>query len=382
MATYRYSTTHLITGRPLADNIPLTVQSFGRQLSGGVGQLTGTLNLASNSPQQNAVYLEALEPRRTVLWVWQDNYPIWAGIVWDWPQMTMLDSTLPISASTFESLFSHRQIDTNITYTGQDAYSIFAALMNYATAKTPNGAVAGLQQPIGSPAATSGVVLSLNYVATDLRKVYDAWTDLAAMANFEFTFQPGLDSQQNPIVTPMLGYPRLGVPITVSNVTFTYPGNVFDYGFARTGSTSANSLIATAPPNGAAINWQSQYPHGQDAADLAAGYPLLEDTISYTGTGVSSYAQINAYVDGKLSAHTGAQEAPLVSLAPGAKPLLREINLGDYAWFLATSPLHAPGPNGEPGLQKQCRIVSWICTPPGSNQTEMVKVQLGGISLP
>ncbi|MEV5710183.1 hypothetical protein [Actinoallomurus sp. NPDC052274] len=379
MASYRYWTTHLVTGQVLADNIPLTVQSFGRQIN-GVGQLTGSLNLAKNTTAQNTVYLEALEPRRTLIWAAQDDFPVWCGIVWDWPHQSIADSTLPIAASTPESLFQHRQIDANLSFTGKDAFAIFAALQNFAISKTPNGAMAGLQQPVGTPAAASGVTLSLNYQAADLRKVYDAFGDLAATAGFEWTYQPALDASGNPIIVPLLGYPRLGTPITTSQLVFQYPGNAYDYAYPRTGSSSANALIATAPPNGAALPWQSQYPHGRDDVDLAAGYPLLEDTISYAGTGVTSQAQINAYADGKLPAHTGAQESPSVSLAPGARPLIREINLGDYAWLLATSPLHPAGPNGEPGLQTQARISGWTCTPPGANQTETIKIQLGGLA--
>lgn len=375
MTVYRCWTTNLLTGQILADDIPLTISSMSRQI-GGIGQLTGTLPLTSS--KQTAVYLSALEPRRSVLWVAQDGIPVWNGIVWDWTHTTILDGTLPITASTMESLLQHRHIDVLMNFS-LDIFETIRSLINFATSKTPNGQVAGLYLPSGM----AGANWVVGYLPTDLAKVWDAITGICTATNTEISFAPGLDASGNVGTFVQLGYPRIGQPITQSQTSFVYPGNLLDYGFARTGSTSSNSLIATAPPNGAATSWQSQYPHGQDAVDLAAGYPLLEDTIAFSGVGgVTSQAQINGYADGKLPMHTGAQETPLVSIAPGQHPLLREISLGDYGWFTATSPLHPAGPGGTPGLQKLARIVGWTATPPGGGQTETVKIQLGGITLP
>src|SRR5690348_3942516 len=100
MSTYRYFATDLLTGTLRADTLPLHVSSFSRNL-GGVGQpgtLSAYLDLGALGTKAQAAYLAALEPRKTLLWVLQDGFPIWAGIVWDWPHTSAVANQLPINA--------------------------------------------------------------------------------------------------------------------------------------------------------------------------------------------------------------------------------------------------------------------------------------------
>ncbi len=231
MSTYHSWVTNLLTGAVIADVVPLQIQSMSRQIN-GVGQLTGVLNLAANSDVQNTTYLEALEPRRSVLWVAQDGYPVWCGIIWDWTHQSISDRTLPISASTFESLFQHRHIDQILNFTG-DVFDTVRALVEFAVAKTPNGQVAGLTWTN----AESGVTMPFSFQAADLKKVADAINDVATTANFEYTILPSLDSNGNGRFYLQLGYPYIGAPISQTGIALVYPGNALDYGFPRTGST-------------------------------------------------------------------------------------------------------------------------------------------------
>jgi hypothetical protein len=41
--------------------------------------------------------------------------------------------------------------------------------------------------------------------------------------------------------------------------------------------------------------------HGLDTADLAAGYPLTEDSVSYTGSVIGAQSGIDAYADSRQS---------------------------------------------------------------------------------
>jgi hypothetical protein len=373
VSTYTYWSTHLVTGAVLADNLPISVSSMTRTI-GAIGQLTGTLVLSGNAAQDR-VYVNALDPRRSVLWVAQDGYPIWCGIVWDWTPQSVLDGTLPFSASTVESILQKREITTLLTYSG-DVFDTVRALISYALSKTPNGGASPLQ--IGTT-NKAGVNYAVSYTPTDLAKVWDAITGITTASGFEFAFNPGLSQSGVPQVSLQLAYPKIGAPSSQNSVVFQYPGNLLDYGYQQQGSSAANTLRASAPPNGSAASWQSQLPHGQDTADLAAGYPLLEDSISYVGTGITSQAQIDAFADGQLPARTAAQQTPLVTLAPGAKPLLRQLSLGDYCWLVATSPLHPATSTGAPGLRTLCRIVGWTATPPGKDQGETIRIQLGGV---
>lgn len=397
MSTYTYLTTDLISGKILCDSLPLNVQSFGMQLNGN-GTLTGQLDL-NELYAVNEAAVDALECRRSVLWVLQDGYPVWAGIVWDWPDMSRADGTLPISAQTMDSLWGHRLITDTLEYPQVDLFAAFIDLTTYGLSKQspyieagvsppatrdPNylalvdaaGPVSRLVLPTGA-AATCGVPWTASYTYSDLTQVSSAWSDMTASGQLEYVFQPGLDSNGDLAVFLRLAYLQLGRPVAASGYSLVYPGNVSDYGYPRTGSQSANMIWATAPPAGNALQWQSAYPHGADLGDLAAGYPLMESTVSWQGSYVTSQAQVDAFADGQVQLFTQAMTAPTVNVI--GRPALRNIVLGDSTTLVATSPLHPPRPDGSPGLQQQVRVVGWTAYPPGPQQSEYIQLQTSGV---
>lgn len=396
--TWSYTTTNLITGQILATDIPLEVQSFSMQLNGG-GTLTGQLDLKADG--SSAPFVEALECRRSVLWALADGYPVWSGIVWDWPDDSDAGrgkGVLPIAAQTIDSIFSRRFITATLTYSNVDLFSIFTDLIRYATSKTSRyltafapgqgppppvvtGAahVAGLILPSG-PSAVSGQKQTITFSAGDLSTVADQLSSLIAEGNFEYAFLPGFDPDGNLAVFLRLGITQLNRG-SFSGYSLTYPGNVIDYGYNRTGSQSNNYVWATASPNGFATQWESAYPHGVDIADLQDGYPLLETTVSWQGTSLSSQNQVNAFADGQVALQTQAMTTPVIKLGGGSRPRLTDIVLGDWSNFAATSPLHPAGPLGTPGLQQQVRITGWTMTPPGPRQSESLVLNTSAIQV-
>ncbi|WP_035796515.1 hypothetical protein [Kitasatospora mediocidica] len=398
MSIYTYLATDLISGRVLADTLPLTVQSFGMQLNGS-GTLTGTLAL-NELYSVNAPAVAALECRRAVLWVLQDGYPVWAGVVWDWPDTSRHEGTLPISAHTLDSVWSHRLITDTIEYRAVDLYQAFIDLVTYGMSKqspyiasfspaasrppdylamvATNGAVSRLVTPSGSEAIL-GVPWTASHTYSDLTQVSSAWADMCASGALEYAFVPGLDGAGNMVVFLRLGYLQLGRTAASSGYTLTYPGNVLDYGYQRTGSQSSNYVWATAPPNGAALQWESAYPHGADLADLASGYPLMETTVTWQGSVVTSQAQIDGFAAGQVMMRTQAMTLPVVNVGGGGRPRIRDIILGDTTTLVATSPLHPPQPNGAPGLQQQVRVIGWTAYPPKPSQSEYIQLTTSGV---
>ncbi|MGA5820800.1 hypothetical protein ACPC54_23405 [Kitasatospora sp. NPDC094028] len=398
MSTYTYAATDLISGAVLADSLPLAVQSFGTRLNGS-GTLTGALDL-DETYAVNAPAVAALECRRAVLWVLQDGYPVWAGIVWDWPDQGRKQGTLPISAQTLDTLWSKRLITDTIIYQQVDLFQVFIDLVRYGTSKksgyissvspaatrTPaylsmvarNGAVSRLVVPQGS-AALAGTLWTASYTYSDHTQVSSAWQDMCASGNLEYAFVPGIDSSGQLAIFLRLAYLRMGRPAPASGYSLTYPGNLIDYGYQRTGSQSSNVVWATAPPNGAALQWQSAYPHGVDNKDLSAGYPLLESSVSWQGSWVTTQAQIDGFADGEVQLRTQAMTNPLVTIGGSGHPKLRDIVLGDTTTLVATSALHPPTPTGAPGLQQQVRVVGWTCYPPGPQQPETIQLQTSGV---
>ncbi|WP_152626486.1 hypothetical protein [Streptacidiphilus carbonis] len=386
--------TDLVSGRVLADSLPLTVQSFGMQLNGN-GSLSGSLAL-NELYSVNGPAVAALECRRCVLWVLQDGYPVWAGVVWDWPDMSRQSGTLPISAQTLDSIWSHRLITDTLEYPQVDLFQAFIDLVRYGMSKQSSyievgvsppatrnaaylalvaatGGVARLVVPSG-PAAFSGIPWTASYTYSDLTQVSSTWQDMCASGNLEYAFVPGLDSTGNLAVFLRLAYLQMGRTAAASGYTLTYPGNVLDYGYQRTGSQSSNLVWATAPPNGGPLQWQSQYPHGADLPDLDAGYPLMESTVTWQGSVVRSQAQVDAFADGQVVLRSQAMTLPTINVGGGGHPMLRDIVLGDTTTLMATSPLHPPRSDGSPGLQQQVRVVGWTCYPPGPQQSEYTQL--------
>lgn len=398
MSRYDYIATDLISGQVLADSLPLNVQSFSMQLNGS-GTLTGSLDL-NQLYSVNAPAVAALECRRAVLWVLQDHYPVWCGVVWDWPDMSRSSGTLPIQAQTMDSLWSHRLITDTIEYAQIDLYTAFLDLVKYGLSKqspyiasispaatrppaylamvAASGPVARLNLPTGS-AALSGVSWTASHTYSDLTQISSAWSDMCASGQLEYAFVPGLDSSGNLAVYLKLGYLQLGRQAPMSGYTLTYPGNCIDYGFQRTGSQSSNYVWATAPPNGSALQWESAWPHGADIGDLGAGYPLMESTVSWQGSVVTSQAQVNAFADGQVALKTQAMTLPVVNVGGSSRPRLRDIVLGDATTFTATSPLHPPQADGSPGLQMPVRVTGWTAYPPGPQQSEYLQLTTSGV---
>jgi hypothetical protein len=398
MSTYSYVATDLISGKVLADNLPLNVQSFGMQLN-GTGSLTGALNL-NELYSVNAPAVAALECRRGVLWVLQDRYPVWAGVVWDWPDQGRTAGTLQIQAQTLDSVWGHRLITDTIQYPQVDLYTAFLDLVTYGmTKQSPyigstspaatrqsgylsmvanNGRVARLVLPTG-PQSRSGVPWTASHVYSDLSQISSAWQDMCASGALEYAFVPGLDSSGNLAVFLRLGYLHLGRPAPSSGYVLTYPGNVLDYGFQRTGSQSSNYVWATAPPNGAALQWESAWPHGADQPDLGAGYPLMESTVTWQGSVVTSQSQVNSFADGQVALKTQAMTLPIIKVGGSGYPRIRDIVLGDATQLIATSALHPPKANNQPGLQMPIRVVGWSCYPSGPSQSEYIQFTTSGV---
>jgi len=366
---YRYIATDLLSGAIVGDWIPMDGTyglNFARQVN-GTGTLTGALSLTAGNVAEQVAWRASIANRRTVLWVLLDSVPIWNGILWDWQPQSILDGTMPYTASTFDSLFAYRVIQDDLTFTGMDVFDVFRSLATYALTKDINTGAAGLN--LGN--SESGISTTVTFAGSDMQLVSDAWANMVAEFGFEYAFRPGFDQNGNLATFLDLGYPELGLQFPQSGLAYSMPGNLLDYQWTATGSTSSNKVIATATDNsGSGTTWTSQYPAGYDLTDLGLGNPLLEQAVSVTTISVTGQAQINAYATGYLPAVTGTQLTPTLWLGNGQGPAVSDIILGSWCQLALTSPLHPAGPNGEPGFQGQARIVGWTLYPPTDQQAE------------
>lgn len=389
-STYRFWTSNILTGQITADEIPIVANQMGMALC-GIGRLTGYLPL-NVAPSQNLRWLSALDTRKTILWCSQDRYPIWGGVLWDLPHRSVLDGTMPIAAATLESLFAKRLITGGLVINNTDILQIATQIVQYgiSPALGQNTQVAGLQLSTTTEAGVtdSWTFGTSNMIAagvdtysgtySDYQATGDALSLLSSSDGFEYSFAP-VPTPTGAAFMLRLGFPHLGA--TTPFKTLQHPGNVADYAYARMGSNSSNWIVGTSTSNGGSETFTSQLPHGVDQADLDAGAPLLQMSVTWPGQGATSQDQINAYVDALLPAVSGDSVAPQLLMESGHSPLVREIGLGDAVRFAATSQIHPADPrSGAPGLQLTGRYTAWDLVPPGPQQEEKTTYTLGNLS--
>lgn len=359
---WRYAATDLRTGRVLADTVPLIVQSWTR-VRGGTGPMTAALPLTGDP-----TYLNMLKPRSTVIWALGDGQPYWGGILWGRPHRSALsDQTLPLSLSSVESIFDKRRINDNLGYTNLDQIEIFRRVVTYALGKK-YGEVGGFTM---DTAATSGVLRSRTYLGTDHTNVLNALQDLADVDNgFEWTIDPAWINGTSLGWQLRFGYPQIGNDST-TNLVMNFPGVVVDYAWPQDGSASVNSTLAVGDtPTGGATQMISGAGHGVDTADLDAGMPLLEDTRSYGGQGITDVATLNSHADQDVAVESGDTVNPSLVLRNDFEPRLGRYSLGDTVMVNAVSNIHPA-----PGLQVATRIAQ-ITANPATDGTSPEKVTL------
>jgi hypothetical protein len=375
MSQYRFLTTNLLTGQITGDWLPITAESLQRQIS-AAGTGTVALNLLSGNPVQNAANVAAVQPRISVLWCLQDGAVVWGGPIWDWNHESILDGTLPLGCSTMESVMAHRVIDTTFTYTNMDIFDMFRGLVQYAVSKTPNAQIAGLTYSPGE----SGITDTITFDGTQYQLVSDALTTLVQTYEIEYSFRPYVNSSGEFCTNVDLAYPFLGESFPASGLVYNFPGNLTDYAFQATGSTSANFIYATAT-NYTGTTDETLAGTAEDLIDLDAGYPLSEMAINADIVNWTTNAQVAAYAQGYLPTVTDTQLTPLLTMPGGLVPTIAQTVLGSSAQLSLTSALHPAGPDGTPGYTGLGRVTGWTLMPPGPDQEESAQIAIGNMTM-
>jgi hypothetical protein len=368
----------MITGQVLSDSLPIVAQTASRQIN-AVGSFTGSLTLAQDTaPAQRAIWMNALLPWKSILWILQDGKPIWNGPITGWPHGSLSGGNLPLQGATIEEMFKHRQITDTLTYTNMDIFEIFRQFLLYAVGKT-NGNIAGS----GQYANQSGIIDTVEYSgvigsvteAASLKYVYDVWNDLIQTYLMEYALTPGITDSGSLFTQVQMGLPQLGRTYDQTHWQLIIPSHhMQDYGWQWAPTNPVNSLVVTG--SGATSSFTAT---AVAQSELAAGYPLLEGSTSFSGT-VSSQAQLNSFATGSLYPLTVLGNlAPVVMAGDGAHPAIADVILGDEAMFAGTSDLHPAGAYGVPGVTELFQITGWTLTFPNGQQPEQIAWQLGPI---
>jgi len=337
MAAYRYLTTNLLTNTVIGE-LPLTGVTWGQALN-QAGSFSGHMMLSDLSIQNvlgtyNASNTFTLDyvttPSKTGLYVERDGVIVWGGVIWS-RTYDSSSQTLSLAAREFESYLEHRRINgTTVFDTTTDQFTVVKTLVD-AAQSVANGNISIATSSIG----TSGQTMQNLFSVWDYEKknLFDTIYTLSQQAppfGFDFAISCAYDSSYNLTRTLNLYYPRkgLGISANYNNPMLEFPSSIVRYSYPEDGGSLTNTLYGF----GYGSNDGQYISSVQSGASFAAGYPVLEDTVSF--------AQIPdpRIVDSLTQAQVAARSTPIVVLSASWVPTTQTTtnayvapNFGDFA---------------------------------------------------
>ena len=371
MATqYRYLFADLITNDILAE-LPLTNVSFTQTLN-TPGSFSGTI-LGSDINETGYDIAGSTIPARTAIYVDRDGVLIWGGIIWlrTWDSDSQHFS---FEAREFGSYFERRRItgdfmdgDQALVYDNEDQLFIAQDLLTLAQD------LAGGDIGVVIPNNVSGVDVTRVYYAYEFKDVWGAIKDLSNQQDgFDFNIDVAYDTNLEPRKYAQTAYPYRGITFNANNadaLVFEFPGNIVAYEWPDDGSVVANQMFGIGPQsNEAKIVAVATAPTNQ----IAAGYPLLEDTVSYT----DQYDPTILYQQtlGEVTAKQEPVVTPKIVIPAYASPVLGSYKTGDECLLRITDDRFPNNGSGF-GLSQVYRIVA-ISVQPGEDGPERVTLTL------
>jgi hypothetical protein len=364
MATqYRYLFADLRTNDILAE-LPLTRVSFTQVLN-SAGSFQGTI-LGSDARELGYDITASTEPARTAIYVDRDGVLIWGGVIW----LRTWDSDsqhFTFQAREFMSYFERRRITDTYVYEDEDQLFVAQDLINIAQAVT--GGDIGLVVPNN----TSGVLVTRVYFDYERKDFAGAIKDLSNQQDgFDVNVDVAYDTNLEPRKYLRTDYPQRGITYDATNpdaLVFEFPGNVVLYEWPDDGAQVANTMYGIGPnSNEAKILATAVSPTNQ----IAAGWPLLEDTVSYT----DQYDPDLLYQQtlGEVTARQVSVVTPKIVIPAYAEPVLGSYKTGDECLLRITDD-RFPADGSGFGLSEVYRIVS-ISVEPGEDGPERVTLVL------
>lgn len=364
MATqYRYLFADLRTNDILAE-LPLTRVSFTQVLN-TPGSFQGTI-LGSDARELGYDITASTEPARTAIYVDRDGVLIWGGIIW----LRTWDSNsqhFTFQAREFGSYFERRRITDTYVYDTQDQLFIAQDLLTIAQS------AAGGDIGIVIPTNVSGVDVTRVYFDYERKDYWSAIKDLSNQQDgFDFNIDVSYDSNLEPRKYAKTEYPQRGITYNANDpdaLVFEFPGNIVLYEWPDDGAQTANTMYGIGPnSNEAKILAVATSPTNQ----ITAGWPLLEDTVSYT----DQYDPDLLYQQtlGEVTARQVPIVTPKIVLPAYAEPVLGSYKTGDECLLRITDDRFPNNGSGY-GLAQVFRIVA-ISVEPGEDGPERVTLTL------
>jgi hypothetical protein len=328
LVQWRYHFTDARRGT-LISTLPLRGVSLSEVLSGAADG-TGEVPLADIV--QRADPFSATIPRRCCVWAERREIDpatrlvaasdvLWGGIIKKRTR-SLLGRSMKLDMVTWASYFQSRLVGDSYNVQ-RDKFTIFRALLAAACAQPlVDGADPGfygdsphtaLLQPPLAPTNLSGVLADRTYLASDLKPVLEALTELSASgAGFDWRLAPVMRTPGDFTTLAVrldLGYPRLGrtAPADLRWSTDTADGRsrwgyVSDLTITEDGSAVANRITAvgagTGPDQIRAVADSTQTSRNE----MLAGYPLYESSLNSSTSEDRTYDTVYGKAMGALLA--------------------------------------------------------------------------------
>jgi hypothetical protein len=355
---YRYLFADLLTNAVYAE-LPLRNVSFSRELNTS-GSFSGQL-LLSDSRETLYDVSNTTIPTKTAIYVDRDGVLIWGGIIWSRTYDSQTQ-TISFTATEFESYFQHRRITQDFTFFGVDQLTAVQDVIN-SIQSAPNGNIGVV---VGTE--TSGITIDKDIYDYELKPCLEFVYELSkGSSGFDFSIDVSYGTGNTLNKTLYLEYPRRGKVYSQDDPTalmLEFPGNVIAYTYPEDGSRTANTMYGIGGGQGLLSVISVQ----QDTTQLALGYPLLENIVSYTD--YSDEAVLDELTLGELNAYVNPVNIITVSFPTDtADPLYGTYDTGDDVRIRITD-------DRFPNTLDIVRRISQISFEVGDNGADIVTLSL------
>ncbi|WP_433382824.1 hypothetical protein [Streptosporangium sp. CA-115845] len=305
-------------------------------------------------------------PGRTVIHVMRD-IDIWGSYLIWYAEPVMDDQgniTLQLQGSSLESYPYRRKIRSDLTYSGVDQVDIARALLTH-MATRPEG-----DMGLALMGGLSGTPHDRSYKASESATYGERLEQLAnVLGGFEYMIRTYIDPHTGQRVREWVWATRLGSPGVTRDIT--QPGKIKSWSYPTDATQAATAWQTRGDTIQDDLGTQSEPLMSavyEDAAKLAAGWPLLDRTEDYSSVRLQS--TLNAHAEQLRDTRSGSVSIPRIVVHFDADFSINPNYLGDTANFTLVNDWFPLGDDGAPTFSKAWRIVGMDIKPPTSDDGE------------
>lgn len=352
-AEYRIKIADLLTDGNL-DEFEFTGVTAETRL-GAAGALQGSIPIARGNRALGARIAAIKSSGGSAVHVYRNSVPWWDGVLW--VKARACDEygkpSVGITAGTIESYLDRVQLGTDLpAMLAADQMDIARSFIDHM--KTDPYADLRITYDTTTSTRTRDRVLYLAAARPSYLRMLD---ELATLDDgFEYSFAALTD----PVTAARTRRMRLGYPILSTGTVHRIdkPGAIISYSFPEDGTRGATYLMATGSGAQSAIH--------TDAAALAAGYPRLDTTTSYSSITDPAVLETHAIADLALARVPVA--VPTIRIRPDTTDITPQ-SIGDTI-KVGIRDEHFGPPLYPVGYVGTFRLVGMIVSPPERGKPE------------